>query len=1166
VSTNAYTFLPWLRSGISTRVTTPPQAGVRATVKVQLLVSGDPITGHETLAQPVNRDVQLYGPGDVVGVDPRAISRTEPRPGVPNVEPNYLAHIEFSEEDFLWRYSPAAADGHTARLTPWLALVVLATGGEFTEVPATGGPLPAITVADPAGTLPPPDQLGAWAHVHVNGSLADPVATDGTTAALAALAEVVRTNADNACSRLICPRHLEPGTAYEAFLVPTFESGRLAGLGLDPAAAPNALYSGWGPHYANRPAEGVLPYYHRWAFATGTAGDFEFLVRLLRPQAPDPRIGKRDLDVHGDPGPDLPPITDQGGVLPLRGALKVPERAGDPIDPAENWDHFVDTGAAPPYPHPFEQAMAGLLNLADDYQRHEPAAAHAASLAAADGPDPVITPPLYGRWHALTTRLLDDEDGAPVSPEVLRGWLHRLNLDPRFRIAANLGTQVVRARDEELMAAAWAQVGDVLVANARIRAAQLAREVGNVLQAKHIDPPTGAGPAALAAAPASAPGRSLTLTAPAHSRVTTAASSGTFAAAARGGTGSRRTASGGTGTHAGADGGIGTHAGATGSRGAASGGTGTDTTATGGTGNRATVSGGIGTHAGATGGRATADSGTGTRTVATGGTGGRGTASGRTGARTVAAGGPAGLVADPASQVAVGFRVASSRVATAPVSPAMRRITRPGSRLMRTLSFPGQSAAALLSRMDAPVDPVVAAPVKVTPGALVTPRDLAATLHPTRPPGADPVGSLPLSPDFALRDIGAGPTPHAGTADSAEAQRFKAALRELHQGFDAGVAVGHVEPAPPLDLVETTTSVLTGLRADETVPRALLEGSVSLPERLRPFAAGFIEAMAYPVFDVPTYRTLLDVSVDSLVPNLNLLPPNSITLLANNREFIESFLVGLNHEMARELLWREYPTDQRGTPFRQFWDPVATLPVPNETAGQRRERGYDIPPITDWPPSTPLGDNENRQPDDPRPGGPQRDDLVLVVRGELLKKYPTAAIYAQRAQFPGNDPSLPRELVDLPADGLPSPDQVRLPRYEAKVEPDIYLLGFDLDADEALGTPGVDPGWFFVLKERPGDPRFGVDDGPPTHVEVWNDLTWDDVDPGRTGFLELDPAVQVALGDFDHSDDDREKKDQRAEDENLPLWFSGLGSADLAYILFQVPVMVAVHAQEMLPR
>ena len=27
----------------------------------------------------------------------------------------------------------------------------------------------------------------------------------------------------------------------------------------------------------------------------------------------------------------------------------------------------------------------------------------------------------------------------------------------------------------------------------------------------------------------------------------------------------------------------------------------------------------------------------------------------------------------------------------------------------------------------------------------------------------------------------------------------------------------------------------------------------------------------------------------------------------------------MNHELARELLWREYPTDQRGTYSRQFW-------------------------------------------------------------------------------------------------------------------------------------------------------------------------------------------------------------------------------------------------------
>jgi hypothetical protein len=1027
--TNAYTFLPWLRAGISTKIDTDPGTASRASVRVELTVSSS------TTSTPVGKDVQLYGPGDVVGVDPRAISRVEPRPGVTGVEPNFLAHIEFSEEDFPWRYSPAPSSRTTPRLTPWLALVVLATGTEFADAPGTD-PLPAIDVTDPAGTLPPPDQLGAWAHVHVNGSLTDPVATDSTGDALAALQEVLRANPDTVCSRLICPRRLEPDVAYDAFLVPAFETGRLAGLGLDPAVSPGALYAAWGPHYANRPAENRLPYYHRWGFRTGSAGDFEFLVRLLTPRKADASVGRRDLDVHHPLGFDLPLITEHGGVLPLGGALRVP----GVVDPAENWDNFAGDPALPPYPRPFQEALAGLVNLSDEYQRQSPAEAHAAlqisgpavapnlrppASSAAAGPDPIITPPLYGRWHALTPRLLSEKDGTPVSAETSHNWVHRLNLDPRFRAVANLGAQVVRAREEELMAAAWAQVGDVLVANGRIRAAQLAREVGHVLQTKHLDPPAGVGLAALAEAPERS-GRALTLTAPAHSRVTTTASDGT------------------------------------------------------------------------------------------------------------------GLVASDADTVAVGFRVASSRVGSAPVSPAMRRIVRPGARLVRTLDFPeGRRPDGLLSRMDDSVAPVVAAPVKVTPGALVTPRDVTAVLHPERPPDADPVDVLPHSPDFVLRSPGDPTVPHPGATDSAEAIRFKAALRELHQGFDAGQAVGQVPEPPALALAATTTDTLTGLRSDDTVPRALLDGAVRLPERLRPFAEAFTEAMAYPVFEVPMFRSLLDVSVDAFVPNLSLLPPNSLTLLENNHEFIESYLVGLNHEMARELLWREFPTDQRGTPFRQFWDAL-TL-------------SGDIPPIHEWDLANRLGDNMFR-----------RGDLVLVVRGELLKKYPTTAIYAHRAEWPPGpdglpDKTRPRRLVEFPTAG-----EIQLPHYEATVDPDIYLLGFDLTAAKAVGGPD-DAGWFFVLKERPGDPRFGVDDGPAVPVEVWNDLTWSDVDPTGRGFLVLDPAVTVPLVGFDGTDD-TEKVDQRAEDENLPPWSAGMSSADLAYLLFQVPVMVAVHAKEMVPR
>jgi hypothetical protein len=619
------------------------------------------------------------------------------------------------------------------------------------------------------------------------------------------------------------------------------------------------------------------------------------------------------------------------------------------------------------------------------------------------------------------------------------------------------------------MAAAWTQVGDVLVVNGRIRAGQLAREVGHALQIRHLDPPaappatvqrTPGGPSALisraavvdrstlAARLATADpvaGRSMRLTAPAHARVTALT----------------------------------------------------------------TVPAGLGPV-------------------------------------------PAGLAPAAPVRESVGFTVAASQIATAPVSPTMRRLTRPGARLVRTLFTPDQPPPdGLLVRMGADVDPVTAAPPKAAPVGLVTAAALDALLHPGAG-GLDPVDRLPTSADFVLRDLDDPVRPTPGGPDSAEATRFKAALRELYQGMSTAISVGKARVRLPLNVVDTTASVLDALRSDQTVPKTLL-GAVALPERLQPFAEGFIEAMAYPVFDLPTLRPLLDLGPDAFVPNLDLLPANSITLLENNREFIEAYLAGLNHEMARELLWREYPTDQRGTPFRQFWDPRVALPQPEETAEDRRERLYDIPPMHRWPLNARLGDNDQRG---------AKDDLVLVVRGELLKKYPTTAVYAQRAVRRGDGARVP---VDLTDGMVPPPELVRLPRYEAKVEPDLYLLGFDLSADEARGT-ATDPGWFFVLKERPGDPRFGVDEGPATRVEVWNDLTWDDVDPQRRGFLALDAGTAVPLATFDGSDDDREKKEQRGEDENLPLWYSGLSSADLAYILFQVPVMVAVHAQEMLPR
>ncbi len=827
---------------------------------------------------------------------------------------------------------------------------------------------------------------------------------------LSNLAAVLREAPDSACSRVICPRHLDESTTYHAFLVPAFETGRRAGLGLTPGDI-TATTPSW--DVPGMPAPGRLPYYHRWEFTTSKAGDFEYLARLLKPfEAKDP-VGRRDMDAHRSPGFGLPELTTPAvpnGVLRLGGALQLTD-SDAVIDNHENWDNYYGPQdpadpPAPPYPNQWQKSLAGLINLAEAYQ-HDGAVTANTALSTriprlAAQVDPVITPPLYGRWHALTPRLLTNPDGTDLPAAQVRNWVHRLNLDPRYRVAAHFGVKVVQARQEELMAAAWQQVGAARRANAWIRAAQLAREVGNILHGKHIAGQAGDVPVAgdVQAAEPLASGRALTLTAPVHPKVLDQP-------------------------------------------------------------------------------------------------------------------GAAGAAATPGEVYAVGYKVARSRVAAAPVSPAMRRITRPRARLMRTLHT---SLDTLLARID---DQLISpAPPLDTPPGLVTPARLAE------------------------RELDSAAGPALG--------ELRARLSRVSVAADG---------REPLEVGKTTTAVLTGLAADKTIMTNII-ASVELPERLARKDGELSEVMAYPTFDMPMYTDLLAMSTDTFMPNLGLLPPNSVTLLEPNRRFIESYLVGLNHEMARELLWREYPTDQRGTPFRQFWDPRTAPDEPGETAVQRRARLYDIPPLHTWGKTALLGENHKLPP-----------GLVLVIRGELLRRYPNAAIYAHKAAWPvvnGNpDMSGERTLAELPVPEDPPATLVKLPIYEARAEPDIYLLGFDLDAPTARGTDqGDDLGWFFVLKERPGDPRFGLDEDQPNEepvVEVWNDLTWGKVDPDGHGFIQFAGGPTVSLHGEVLEQDDREKVAQQAEDVQVDDWQPNASAADVAYILFQAPVLVAVHAQEMLP-
>src|SRR5262249_7102979 len=241
-----------------------------------------------------------------------------------------------------------------------------------------------------------------------------------------------------------------------------------------------------------------------------------------------------------------------------------------------------------------------------------------------------------------------------------------------------------------------------------------------------------------------------------------------------------------------------------------------------------------------------------------------------------------------------------------------------------------------------------------------------------------------------------------------------------------------------------TTSLVTAVDPSVTIPKRGLS-LITIPPWIRELIGDdFNEVMAYPKIDLPMYAPLKEISAELFLPNINLIAANSITLVETNQPFIEAYMVGLNHEFARKLLWREYPTDQRGSYFRQFWDVDSYIDSEGLSTDPLKEKLYDIPEIHRWAPTSGLGDHNNRA-----APGTHDPQAVLVIRGELLKKYPNAMIYAQHAVWPIRDGqvdhTVPRDLVPLtPAEELQPPhDKVRSPLYEAKVDPDIYFFGFD---------------------------------------------------------------------------------------------------------------------------
>ncbi|MGZ3338385.1 MAG: hypothetical protein ACXU9B_01295 [Reyranella sp.] len=449
------TFLPWVRQGVAATINTPDTLGARQRAVVDLSAA---IKVNASTTPSVTMNVRLRGPADVVGIDSNQVIRMDPHPGTSDFEPNYFPCVEFDRPDFPWLFTPASPAAN-AKLRPWLCLVVVRKQDGVTLASTPDSPLPVLQIAAPA--LPAselPDLSECWAWVHAQAAGDD--STEGP------VRNALNGPPERSLSRLICPRILAPNTDYIACVVPTFDLGRKAGLGIaiqdKDLIAATALTAAWSlapPPAGQAPAPVVLPVYHHWEFRTGSAGDFASLAARLRPRPAPPELGHRPFAI-GAPGFDLPQGFPVQATLEVQGALR-------PMPPKNTPD------VMPPWPDKtlpaFQDKLAAIVN----------APGIAAELT--PGTDPILAPPLYGDCYA--GRRIVSTTGSTSTT-----WLDQLNLDPRLRSVAAFGTRVIQEHQEALMASAWEQAGELQRVNQRMRQLQMSMTVANRIQVRHFTP------------------------------------------------------------------------------------------------------------------------------------------------------------------------------------------------------------------------------------------------------------------------------------------------------------------------------------------------------------------------------------------------------------------------------------------------------------------------------------------------------------------------------------------------------------------------------------------------------------------------------------------------------------------------------------------------------
>ncbi len=1074
-----YVFLPYARAGIAAALNAPFDWSlpVRATANVRVPVID------ERGGVNAEMTVHVHGPADVTEIDPRQVIRTSPKPDVTNAEVDDLVHVEFDRPDLPWLFTPAGPDA-AGRLVPWLALVVAER--RYIEWGETRGAVRRARIR--RDQLQPLHDAWAWAHAQVMG------AKGATPEAAPTLGQRLdERNAPQNLSRLVCPRRLSDHTHFVACVVPTFLAGAQAGLGMTPA---RTLAPAWGSRDdfdGGDPLDMIaLPVYYSWSFGTAEAGNFESLARKLLPAVAPPGVGRRRVDAsHPWSGLALAPA-DPGAEIVVTGPVASPQSPQDKRD--EQWPSEDQQQWAPEVTN----ALAIQLNR-PDAQAHLP-----------DPGPPVVAPPLYAGHHVRQARIETEERAASTQPR----WFRQINLNPADRIVAGLGTRVVQAEQEDLMLAAWNQLAGIEASNRALRLAQLARHVSASLHRRHLQHLPDAAVLAMTervhGKVVDVAGRSvwaslrssslpLSVTSGAFRRLTRVRGPVVNKALRMRTPLQRREAV--DGLNVAADllttSWVVAYRGPDGIRGVGSAGA-------------AMIDDGL---------AARVQPGADARTLLSLWQG------------ALARPSEPDLLADPAmahAQLRQPLTLQRGLLATL----ADRLLgTMPSDREMQGNPQDAYTGASRGPLLEVFVGLAAAADLPVVPVRIGDAKRLR--LEPVQ---RDQDPQRVLVATELLRALS------ARAAGFARAHRLRVPLDDLQRSaiamrdrlqpalrLEEPAVLGALQAigakavlrddfaeAPRDRLRASALDLVAKLDPGRTVPARVMGrlkgGSGRFPGWLRPdwFDDGFIEpVMAHPRFRWPMYEPLHRYDPEWIVPGLGLIQrPDMATLLTTNNRFIESYLAGLNHEMAGELLWREFPTDQRGTYFSSFWTGAPELVADMHEAPWRvGALGTHVDPALDG-------------------------QLVFLVRGDLVRRYPGVVAHAALQQ--GAEPNgIPIFAAAAPVRTL----------FHVFLPPNVLLVGFSMDRAR-IERPGET--WWFTLSENPTEPRFGLD---PTRDAAAgasrDDLIWNDFGVDRPGqFLDATQHGDVLFDGV--------------------RW--GATSASVAYLLFQLPARAAFLAKTMVQK